>query len=689
MAVTYENALPPGKRIDGIQPGQYEILEVLGSGGFGITYKGFDHLLHAEVAIKEYLPVEIALRQADGSTVIPRSSQKAGDYQWGLERFLDEARILSRFKHAPNIVRVENFLQANGTAYIVMDYEPGESLESYLKRAGTLDEESLLHILLPVLDGLRSIHAENFYHRDIKPANIYLRKNGKPCLLDFGGARQALGERSRTVTSVVSLGYSPSEQYSAKAKLMPASDLYALGATLYRCITGKIPVESTERVNAEHEDRPDPHVPLSQSQPPGYSQTLIQTIDWMMQLKAKDRPESAQKVLDRLLAPELTRTAVKEPVNEARPSEPPREDPDRSPTLVPPKPIVKRQIKKSRILALIAVLLVIMAGVRFTRDALKESTPTTATSSAVGANRVAEEKNAAKERREEAEKRREAAEKRRAAAEALAGEFVDIPGGTFKIGCSPGDDSCYKDEHPVHTVSIKGFRIGKYEVTVGQFRRFVDAAGYQTDAERAGSCYAIGRFSLPENSGRNWKNPGFQQTDRHPVVCVTWNDVKVYVQWLSRQGIGHYRLPSESEWEYAARAGGSGRYSFGDRKATLCDYGNVADRAAKQRLASWKVAPCNDGALYTAVVGAYRPNRFGLYDMHGNVWEWTEDCWHDRYTGAPDNGAAWTTGGDCDVRVLRGGSWLDGSRGVRSSYRGRTWSGDPFSNVSFRLVQDF
>ncbi|MGZ8942186.1 MAG: serine/threonine protein kinase, partial [Methylobacter sp.] len=312
----YPNALSPGERIDGMQPDQYEILLVLGSGGFGITYKAFDHLLLNEVAIKEYLPSDIALRQTDGSSVTPKSSQKADEYQWGLERFLDEARTLSRFKHAPNIVRVESFLKANGTAYIVMDYEPGETLESYLNRVGTLDEDHLMAIMLPIMEGLRAIHAENFYHRDIKPANIYVRENGNPFLLDFGGARQALGEHSQSVTGIFTPGYTPVEQYSHRAKLTPASDLYALGATLYKCMIGMTPVESPERVNAEHEDRPDPLIPLSKKIKQGYRRELLETIDWMLQLKAKDRPRAVQMVLERLYPakPEPRPIIAEEPV---------------------------------------------------------------------------------------------------------------------------------------------------------------------------------------------------------------------------------------------------------------------------------------------------------------------------------------------------------------------------------------
>ena len=299
------------------------------------------------------------------------------------------------------------------------------------------------------------------------------------------------------------------------------------------------------------------------------------------------------------------------------------------------------------------------------------------------------------------EERRVAEEARPASQEAsaLAGEFVAIPGGTFQMGCSPGDSECKDNERPVHTVSIKPFRMGKYEVTVGHFRRFVEAAGYRTDAERGGSCWAPRADGYWVRQAKDWHNPGFAQTERNPVICVSWNDAKAYVQWLSQRGVGRYRLPSESEWEYAARAGGSGRYSFGDSEGMLCQYGNIADRTAKPQFSSWDwAASCDDGALYAAPVGGYRPNGFGLHDMHGNVEELTEDCYHDSYAGAPSDGAAWTAG-DCEfssatpwsaasrARVGRGSSW--GSAPARSSSRPSRYAADNrYASLGFRIIQD-
>jgi len=225
-------SLPKGALI-----GKYEITQVLGIGGFGITYKAWDRRLECNVAIKEYLPVEYAFRDPNTTDVQPHSNTTAKEYSVGLQRFLEEARTLAKFKD-PNIVRVVDHIEANGTAYLVMDYEEGETLSNRLKREGTLSESALLAIILPILNGLRTLHSVSILHRDIKPGNIYLRLNGSPVLIDFGSAKQHQVEQTRSVTTMVTAGYAPYEQYSNRRKQGPYTDLYALGATMHRCING-------------------------------------------------------------------------------------------------------------------------------------------------------------------------------------------------------------------------------------------------------------------------------------------------------------------------------------------------------------------------------------------------------------------------------------------------------------------
>ena len=272
-------ALPAGYRLE-----NYRLEAVLGHGGFGLTYRSVDEDLRDTVAIKEYLPREVAFRDRD-STIIPLSESDREIFEWGLERFLDEARTLARFRH-PNIVGVRRFIRANGTAYLVMDYCAGESLESVLAREGTLVPERLGAMLVPLLNALEALHAAGVTHRDIKPGNIYLREDGSPVLLDFGAARQALAQHSRSVTAMATPGYAAFEQYSTKGKQGPWTDLYGLGATLYRCVTGERPPDASDRMLE------DELVSAVEAGSGRYPRPLLGQIDAALQLRPGDRPQS-------------------------------------------------------------------------------------------------------------------------------------------------------------------------------------------------------------------------------------------------------------------------------------------------------------------------------------------------------------------------------------------------------------
>src|SRR3990172_3854570 len=201
------NALKPGTQLH-----WYEIKDILGQGGFGITYLAEDLNLAHEVAIKEYMPVDLATR-VEQNHVQSGSHEHEYRYRWGLQNFIDEARTIGKFKH-PHIVRVRNVFEANNTAYMVMDYELGESLQEILGRRKTLSEEEIKDIILPIIDGVRQVHAAVFIHRDIKPANIFMRVDGDPVLLDFGSARKSLQDSVQSLTSIYSRGYAPIEQYN-------------------------------------------------------------------------------------------------------------------------------------------------------------------------------------------------------------------------------------------------------------------------------------------------------------------------------------------------------------------------------------------------------------------------------------------------------------------------------------------
>jgi peptidoglycan hydrolase-like protein with peptidoglycan-binding domain len=272
-------ALSAGRMI-----GRYEVVSVLGQGGFGITYRARDSQLGREVAIKEYLPLALAVRQ-DGTTVLPRSTGAAEDFTWGRERFVAEGRTLASLQDAPAIVRVFDFLEANGTAYIVMQLLHGETFDGRLKRAGPLKAADIDRILWPLLDGLEQVHNAGFLHRDIKPANILLDDAGNPTLIDFGASRAAIAGRSTALTAIFTPGYAAAEQMTS-ARQGPWTDIYGLSATLYHAITGQTPPSAFDRI------LDDAYEPLGKKMPAGFALGLLAGIDAGLAVRASDRPQS-------------------------------------------------------------------------------------------------------------------------------------------------------------------------------------------------------------------------------------------------------------------------------------------------------------------------------------------------------------------------------------------------------------
>ncbi len=276
---TYHNALALNSMLH-----EYRLEAVLGAGGFGMTYLGWDSHLEKHVAIKEYLPGELAVRALDGS-IVPVNTESEFNYQWGLERFIQEARTLARFSH-PNIVRVNRFFEANGTSYMVMDYEAGESLYQHLKRAPMPDEPALKKMVLPILDGLQAVHQAGFLHRDIKPSNVFLRVNGVPVLIDFGSARLATGGASQILTSVVSPGYAPLEQYSTDGNQGPWTDIYALSGVMFRAVTGENPPDAVKRIKSDG-------VPATlMAARTRYDERFLRAIEWGLKVDEKLRPQN-------------------------------------------------------------------------------------------------------------------------------------------------------------------------------------------------------------------------------------------------------------------------------------------------------------------------------------------------------------------------------------------------------------
>lgn len=314
------DALPPGTRIQ-----EFEFREVLGRGGFGITYLGWDSRLERVMAIKEYMPAGFAVRDSEWS-VHPTTGEDRGTYEWGLDRFLEEARMLARFDRAPGVVDVKRIFEANRTAYTVMEYLEGGTLSAVLRPGKPLSEDRLRAILSPLLEALDQVHAAGFIHRDIKPGNIMFRGDAIPVLIDFGAARAAIAGRSQSITAIVSPPFSPIELYSAstESRKGPWTDIYALGAVLYRGMTGVLPPEAPERFL---EDR---LVPSAEAAGPAYSETLTGAVDRALQMRIEDRPQSVRDWLE-ILDPAASATQHSQP-----PPEPDRSRSGGKPT--DPKP---------------------------------------------------------------------------------------------------------------------------------------------------------------------------------------------------------------------------------------------------------------------------------------------------------------------------------------------------------------
>jgi len=624
--VVHRNALPMGSRIN-----EYVIEGILGEpGGFGIAYLARDVNLDQQVAIKEYLPNDLAMRE--GTTVYPKSAHDEEDYQWGLERFLDEAKTLAKFPH-PNIVQVLRYFEANSTGYMVMRYEDGLPLNEILKKGNSLTEEELTqNILFPLLDGLKKVHAGGFLHRDIKPGNIYMRRSDEtPVLLDFGAARNALGSKSKSLTSIVTPGYAPFEQYYGDGNQGPWSDIYALGAVAYRIVTGEQPAEAPKRM------KNDPLIPAVEVAKGKYSEHLLKAIDHALEMDEEDRPQSCEEWRQ-----ELSGQINAEPEDKkVDPPQPAKKDKKAKQSEsggqivgdVPQPP----EKKKPTIKIVLAVIVVLIVGAIAIPQMSHQSKQLHQTE---GTQQQVEKELATSNKAKEVARNKVAEEQAiKDALHSIQTEMVTIPSGSFMMGSNDEDS----DEKPVHRVHINSFKMGKYEVTQPLWQAVMG------------------------------KNPSRFKGENRPVENVSWNDIQTFIRKLNSQTGKHFRLPSEAEWEYAARAGSTTKYSWGDSAGhNLANCDGCGSQWDKEK---------------TAPVGSFSANKFGLYDMHGNVWEWVQDRWHDSYNGAPNDGSAWVSGSE-SYRVLRGGSWLTDPYALRLAVRYTFSLTTRVNGFGFRLVQD-
>lgn len=806
---------------------EYCIESVLGTGGFGITYKARDTHLETWVAIKEYFPVEWSYRGGDGVKVHSNAQGqvllpevKTSGYDWGLDRFLDEARVLARVQH-PYVVRVKRYFRANGTAYIVMDYEEGEPLSALLKRERSLAETDVRGMLEEVLPALEAVHREGYLHRDIKPSNLYIRsRDGCVMLIDFGAARQSLNQRSKSITGLVTPGYSPPEQYVTRSdRYGPWTDIYALGAVLYRCVTGSPPTEAPDR---QMWDTLEPAVKVGAGR---YHPDLLAVIDRALAMRPKERFQSIAemqsalaKSADAKLAAEASaqnafisrpspQMAVKD--NNDRPPSGPRpaksvqadsgatgfqsiplmvslrsgsansgansvepssgfvassavdfrstpgpgpgsdlEHPPSKPSGLPVEPasqpslrasvnplasprserpsqaVKGRRLKDPRararfhrniylslvLVGLVGILGTLVFNIYYEYGLSVAVMPQQSLTQDASASSQADETQAVKAQarqrqitqhiaaaraamaqeawavaeqqlqqarslqpgnskvkavqRDLAELKRQIIPLKIAEEPRINMKMVRLPGECFSMGSAATDPERYFNEQ-AQRICMEDFWISQHEVTNAQYRQFKpghDSGAYVNSGSQ--------RFTLNQ--------------DQQPVVEVSWNDAVAFAAWLSQQTGKNYRLPTEAEWEFAARAKTTGPRYWGADSGDACAYANVTDQTARSSWDAELIHDCDDGYAASAAVGSFQPNKYKLHDMLGNVSEWTCSEYASDYDSAATQCSV--QGSEAGRRSVRGGSWDDIPRMVRVSDRDGRSPAAHDNDLGFRLV---
>jgi formylglycine-generating enzyme required for sulfatase activity/serine/threonine protein kinase len=723
-----EIGLMAGQEI-GPQNRRYRLERLIAHGGMGQVWQATDLATQAELGHS----AQVALK------IVPQQFTRSAGHA---KLLVEEATRARRLAHE-HIVRVYEWAQDPATAsyFIIMEYLDGEDLDRLLAREGKLPLARVGQLLAPVAAALDyAWDKHRLVHRDLKPSNVFVTKKGDVKLLDFGIAARSRANSAalEAPASSGTAGYRAPEAGDARLAPSRALDVYAVAVMIYQMLAGRLPFDGPRADCAEP------------PQPAGLADAGWGVLRAGLAADPASRPASASELLDRIRAeagPSVPSSfprrrepmpSLRTPMNEARPHtqhgfppSPPREiqeapaAPGQQAAEQPDPP--PKTDAEARALA--------EARVKLARQRREQEKKERAAGEA--ARRARKEvlreqlrarraEEADKARLAQAEAQRKAlqakavaayeAEQRRAQAQAsaptepgsearpapqvvaatdrgsgaqagadglLRDRFIDgsgagpelvlIPAGRFQMGSpererqlalAAGTQAAWlAREQPRHWVGIeRPIAMGRYPVTVGEWREFVRATGWQQHGEV------------------NWAAPGFPQADEHPVVGVTWWDAQKYVEWLGERTGQRYRLPSEAEWEYACRAGAKTAFSFGDTIST-----DLANYDGSFTYNGGKYGEYRRG---TTPVSQFAPNRWGLHDMHGNVWEWVQDVVHDSYEGAPTDGGACEQGGDPARRVLRGGSWSNSPRYLRSALRNGFSAALANDIVGFRVVRD-
>jgi formylglycine-generating enzyme required for sulfatase activity/predicted Ser/Thr protein kinase len=638
---------------------RYKITKPLGRGGFGKTYLAEDIDKLNEPCVVKQLAY-----QAQGTWAAKKVTQL----------FEQEAKQLQRLTGHSQIPTLLAYFEEAGSLYLVQEFIDGQDLLKELKAKGAFAETQIRELLLDVLPILKFIHEKGIIHRDIKPENIMRRQgDGKPVLIDFGVAKLFTSSAmTKTGTTLGSQGYAPIEQI-LHGNANPATDLFSLGASCFHLLSQKHPFELWAHQGFGWVNNWREHLSTA------ISLQLGAIIDKLLKTDINERYQSATEVLEDLQPqstspppvpptipiPPPTPTPAPQPV--AQPPKVPTPPPPTIPTPPPyvPTPAPNVNSPSRRKFLTYAGLgglgfagVVVWASTRQNETdkpiLTRPASPPSPVSKALSTEIITVDNLGNIINRRSLPNIKTITED---LGNGVILEMMEIPGGKFTMGSPTSEAQRSNDESPQHQVSISSFFMGKFTVTQAQWEAVASLPKVQRDLK-----------SDPSNfKGKN-----------RPVERVSWYDAVELCARLSQKSRRTYRLPSEAEWEYAARAGTTTPFHFGATITTnLANYnGNF----------TYGSTPKGNDRQATTDVGTFPPNAFGLYDMHGNVWEWCADVWHDNYNGAPTDGTAWSVGGDNSSRILRGGSWLYYPERCRSANRdGYSSDNDSYLN-GFRVV---
>lgn len=719
-----EIGLMAGQEV-GPQNRRYRLERLIAHGGMGQVWQATDLATHAELGHSAQVALKILPPQ------LTHNIKHA-------KLLIEEATRARRLAHE-NIVRVYEWAQDPATAsyFIIMEYLEGEDLDSLLEREGPLTLVRALDLLVPVAQALDyAWDKHRLVHRDIKPGNVFVTKKGEVKLLDFGIAARARGAGGSPAleapASSGTVGYRAPESGMPRRQPARTLDVYAVAVMICQMVQGTLPhgdsAQPSALTQAQWEALQAGLVADPAARPASVSE-LIDALRASAGVEAAQRtspPQAAEPTpppASQRTPPQAAKPAPPAQAAQRRPPPPQAAQPAPPPQASQPGPDQQRApaARDKAEAQAAAAAQALLARQRKEREKQERAEAEAARRARKEALRQqlrahrAEEAEKARLAREEAQRKAlqakaaaaYLAEQKRARAEqaarneaelqalmpspaspvadadgVLRDRFIDgggagpelvlIPTGRFQMGSAQHErdiamaagaqKSWLARETPQHWVGIeRPIAMGRYPVTVGQWRTFAEATGWRAQGDV------------------NWTAPGFAQDERHPVVGVTWWDAQKFVEWLSARTGQAYRLPSEAEWEYACRAGTKSAFSFGDTiTPELANYdGNF----------TYNGGPRGPSRKGTTPVGQFPPNPWGLYDMHGNVWEWVQDVVHDSYDGAPIDGSAWEEGGDQARRILRGGSWLYNPRYLRSALRNGFSAGLCNDIVGFRVVR--